>query len=340
MSKKVIYMLALAVLMLATASVGVWAGLATDKAKADDSSQTQVGSPWLGVSLENINSKLAQRLGLSQNQGVVIVKVVPGSPAEQAGLKANDILLKVGSTDIDTAKTAKSTVSSYKVGDVVQLTILRSTQQQTVNVTLAAAPSASVSPESVFPLQGYPGFGLHGANLSNLLKELNLEGIQQGQLFDHFKGAQINLTDKDGNPVTVQIIPGTVASVSGSTLVLTPNDTTKGTAVSFNVPDGTIIRKGTGAVALSVLATGDKVVVITINDQVKAVLAGQEVTIWPGMRGNGMNRGLMPQFFGQQLRRGIGNMLDNMMKNWEGNLERFQNNLQEHKSLKTGVMWE
>jgi glycosyltransferase involved in cell wall biosynthesis len=98
--------------------------------------------------------------------------------------------------------------------------------------------------------------------LPNLLKELNLEGIQQGQLFDHYLGTQIQLTDKDGKLVTVQTIPGKVASVSGNNLGLTPNDTTKGT-VSFNVPDGTIIRKGTGTVALSALAVGDKVVVIT-----------------------------------------------------------------------------
>jgi membrane-associated protease RseP (regulator of RpoE activity) len=338
MSKKVIYMLALAVLVLATAGLGVWAGLATDKAKADDSSQTQTSKPWMGVSLADITPKLVQQLGLTQDKGVVIVKVVTGSPAEQAGLQAKDILLKIGDTAIDTAKTAVSTISSYKVGDTVTLTILRGTQQQTVNVTLAAAPSASVSPETVVPLQGYPGFGLSGLNLPNLLKDLNLEGIEQGQLFDHYLGTQIQLTDKDGNAVTVKTIPGTVASVSDNTIVLNNNG---GGTVTLTVPDDAIIRKGTGTVALSALAAGDKVVVVTINDQVKAVLGGQEVTIWPGMRGgNGLGGGLMPELFGQRLRSGIGNMLNNMMKNWQGNLERFQNKLQENKSLKTGVMWE
>ena len=338
MSKKVIYMLALAVLMLATARLGAWAGLATDKAKADETSQAQEGSPWLGVSLANINSKLAERLGLTRNEGVVIVKVVSGSPAEQAGLQAKDILLKIGSTDIDTVKKAVSTLSQYKVGDVVQLIILRGDEQQTKSVTLAAAPSPSVPPKSIMPLQGCPGLGLSGLNLPNLLKELNLKDIASGQLFDHYLGAQIRLTDKDGKPVTVQTIPGKVASVSGNTLVLTPNDTAKGTTVPFNVPDGTIIRKGTRAVELSALEVGDKVVVITINDQVKAVLAGQEVTIWPGMRGGiGMYRGPMPQLFGPQLRGGIGNMLGNMMKNWKGSLGRFQDKLQGHKSLTTGV---
>jgi len=338
MSKKVIYMLALAVLMLATAGLGAWAGLSADKAKADETSQAQEGSPWLGVSLANINSKLAERLGLTRNEGVVIVKVVSGSPAEQAGLQAKDILLKIGDTDIDTAKKAVSTVSQYKVGDVVQLIILRGDVQQTKSVTLAAAPSASVSPKSIMPLEGCPGLGLSGLNLPNLLKELNLTGIEQGQLFGHYLGAQIQLTDKDGKKVTVEAIPGTVALVSGSTLVLTPNDTTKGTSATFTVPDGTIIRKGTRAVELSALEVGDKVVVITINDQVKAVLAGQEVTIWPGMRGGiGMYRGSMPQLFGPQLRGGIGNIMGNMMKNWKGNLERFQYRLQGHKSLTTGV---
>ena len=316
MRKKVFYMLALAILMLTTAGFGLWAGLAAERAAADESSQTQVAKPWIGVSLSNINSRLAERLGLPQNEGVVIVKAVSGSPAEQAGLQAKDILLKIGATSIDTVKTAVSTVSSYKVGDVVTLTILRNNQNLTVNVTLAVAPSPSFMPKLGMLLKGWPGLGLSGLNLPNLLKELNLDGIGQGQLLDHFKGAQISLTDKDGNPVTVQIVPGTVASVSGNTLVLTPSDTTKGPTVTFSVPDGTIIRKGTGAVALSALAGGDKAVVVTVNNQVKAVLAGQEVTIWPGMR---LRQGMMGEFCVPQLRGGMGNMLGNMMRNWRGN---------------------
>lgn len=316
MSKKVIYMLALAILMLATAGFGLWAGLAADKATADESSQTQVAKPWIGVSLSNINSRLADRLGLTQSEGVVIVKVVSGSPAEQAGLQAKDILLKIDATSIDTVKTAVSTVSSYKVGDVITLTILRNNQNLTVNVTLAAAPSPSFIPKLGILQRGLPGIGLSGLNLPNLLKELNLDSVGLGQLFDHFKGAQISLTDKDGNPVNVQIVPGTVASISGNILVLTPNDTTKGTAVTFSIPDGTIIRKGTGAVALSALAVGDKAVVVTVNNEVKAVLAGQEVTIWPG---NGLRQGMMGEFCVPQLRGGVGNMLGNMMRNWQGN---------------------
>jgi hypothetical protein len=330
MSKKVIYMLALAILMLATAGLGLWAGLASDNAKADSTSQTQANTPWIGVNLSNINSKLADRLGLTQDKGVVIINVVSGSPAEQAGLQAKDILLKIGSTDIDTVKTAKTTVSTYKIGDVVAVSILRGTQNQTVNVTLAAAPSVSEMLKDNMPMQGWSGLGSYGLNWPNLLKELNLDGIEQGQLFDHYLGAQIQLTDKDNKPVTVQAIPGKVASVTANTLVLTPNDTTKGATVSFNVPDGTIIRKGNQAVAIADLKVGDKVVVITINTEVKAVLAGQQVTVWPGMRGNGLRQGIMPQLNGK-----MGNRLNNMMENWQQSIENFQNKLQENKSAST-----
>jgi len=336
MSKKVIYMLALAILMLATAGLGVWAGLATNKTAADDSSQTQVAKPWIGVSLSDINSKLAARLGLSQDKGVVIINVVSDSPAEQAGLKAKDILLKIGNTDIDTVKTAKSTVSTYKVGDVVTLTILRGTQNQIVNVTLAAAPSASDKLKENMSMQEWPGLGLSGLSWSNILKDLNLEGIEQGQLFDHYLGAQIQLTDKNGQPVTVQAIPGKVASVSGTTIGLNKND---GSTVTLTVPNDAVIRKGNQTVELSALKVGDKVVAITITSngqtQVKAVLAGQEVTIWPGMHGNRLNESLMPRLNAPQLRGEFGNMLGNMMENWQGSIERFQNKLQENKFVST-----
>ena len=336
MSKKVIYMLALVILMLATAGLGVWAGLASNKATADESPQTQVAKPWIGVSLSDINSRLADKLGLTQDKGVVIIKVVSGSPAEQAGLQTKDILLKIGSTDIDTVEKAISTVSSYNVGSVVTLTILRGNQNQSINVTLAAAPSVSDQLKANVTMQEWPGLGLSGLNLPNILKELNLDGIEQGQLFDHYLGAQIQLTDKDGKAVTVQTIPGKVASVSGATLGLNKND---GGTVTLTIPDDAIIRKGTGEVELAALKVGDKVVVITVTSnsqtQVKAVLAGQEVTIWPGMRGNWLNEGLMPWLNAPQLRGEFGNMLGNMMKNWQGSIERFQNKLQGNKSIST-----
>ena len=336
MSKKVIYMLALAILMLATAGLGVWASLANDKAAADDSSQTQVAKPWIGVSLLDINSNLAQRLSLTQNAGVVVIKVVSGGPADKAGLQAKDILLKIGNTNIDTVKTAISTVSTYKVGDVVVLNILRGTQNMTVNVTLAAAPSASDELKGNMPMQELPGLGLSGLSWSNIVKDLNLDGVEQGQLFDHYLGAQIQLTDKNGQPVTVQAIPGKVASVSGATLGLNKND---GSTVTLIIPNDAVVRKGNQTVSLSALTVGDKVVVITVTSSsqtlVKAVLAGQEVTIWPGMRGNGLNGGMMPWLNAPQLRGGFGNMLGNMIKNWQGNMERFHNKLQENPSVST-----
>lgn len=338
MSKKVIYMLALAILMLATAGVGLWVGLSTDNAKADSSSQTQTDIPWIGVNLSNINSKLADKLGLTQDKGVVIISVVSGSPAEQAGLQAKDILLKIGTTDIDTVKTAKNTVSACKVGDTVVLTILRGTDNKTFSMTLVAAPSVTEILKGNMPVQGWSGLGMFGLNWSKILKELNLDGIEQGQWFDHYLGAQIQLTDKNNQPVTVQTIPGKVALVTESTKVLKLNKNAGGSE-EFIIPTDAIIRKGNLAVELSALKVDDKVVIITITSnsqtQVKAVLAGQEVTIWSGMCGNGLKQGLMPQLNVPQMNGKFGNMLDNMMENWQKHLERFQNSIQDNSSVST-----
>ena len=51
---------------------------------------------WLGVSLERVNKDLAQGLGASSEKGAIVARILPGSPAEKAGLKQNDIILRFG----------------------------------------------------------------------------------------------------------------------------------------------------------------------------------------------------------------------------------------------------
>lgn len=109
-------------------------------------SQGKIISPYLGVRYVPITKELAVQDNLPTNQGAYISSdgsnpaIVPGSPAEKAGLKENDIIIKVGADSVTDSASLTSLIGKYKVGDTVTLTIIRSNKTQTVNVTFAAAP--------------------------------------------------------------------------------------------------------------------------------------------------------------------------------------------------------
>ncbi len=105
-----------------------------------------------------------------------------------------------------------------------------------------------------------------------------LLGRAQGQ-FDNFLGGQWQV--KNGTAVdTIKAIPGIVQTASATALSILPNGQTA--ASNFTLPAGTnILPKGT------VLATNDKVVVVTVNDQVKLVVKIAPITqskLPPGLK--------------------------------------------------------
>ena len=66
---------------------------------------------------------------------VQIAQIVSGSAADNAGLKAGDLILKVNDTTIDSNTTLASVISGFNAGDTATLTIQRDGKEQTVSVT-------------------------------------------------------------------------------------------------------------------------------------------------------------------------------------------------------------
>jgi S1-C subfamily serine protease len=78
--------------------------------------------------------------GLIPQAGAMIQEVVTGSPADEAGLKAGDIVTLVDKTPIDADHRLADVVAQYKPGDKVTLTVWRMANTRTVTVTVGAHP--------------------------------------------------------------------------------------------------------------------------------------------------------------------------------------------------------
>jgi serine protease Do len=110
--------------------------------------------PYLGVRYALITSDMATQNSLPVSYGALVVRgtnpgelaVVPGSPADKAGIVENDIILEVDGTKIDSDHSLGSIVLNKQVGDKVSLKVYHKGDTKTVTVTLTEpAPPAVAS---------------------------------------------------------------------------------------------------------------------------------------------------------------------------------------------------
>lgn len=104
--------------------------------------------PYLGVRYVSITDDIAYQLNLPVNRGAYIApatagqdSIIPGSPAEKAGLREKDIITKVNDINVDAKTSLTGALSSFKVGDNVTLTVTRDGKTITVKATLEAVPA-------------------------------------------------------------------------------------------------------------------------------------------------------------------------------------------------------
>jgi S1-C subfamily serine protease len=118
--------------------------------------------PWLGVSGTDMTPGIAAALGLNQPRGLLVVDVVDGSPAAQAGIRGGDDPRSIDGRDINLGGdviTAIDDKTVRKIDDILvflerektaednlKLTILRDGQLQDINIALAARPNQFESP--------------------------------------------------------------------------------------------------------------------------------------------------------------------------------------------------
>ncbi len=93
---------------------------------------------WLGVTIGTVSDALADQLG-TDGQGTLILQVLEGSPAEEAGLESHDVILAINGEEIGT-KVGESVklIKANKPGDEIELLVLREGREQKINVVLGS----------------------------------------------------------------------------------------------------------------------------------------------------------------------------------------------------------
>jgi predicted metalloprotease with PDZ domain len=140
--------LALALLLAAGVAGAAWAedccskgarpgGCTLVKKTADAESWTADPSgAWLGIRMQEITPGLREALDLKNGNGVLVSDVVEDSPAEKAGIKPGDVIVKIDDREVSDPGVLAKYVGSHDPGDVVRVQFLRDGKKKTEEVKL------------------------------------------------------------------------------------------------------------------------------------------------------------------------------------------------------------
>jgi len=91
---------------------------------------------YLGISFEEVDSKLAKEKGLAKVKGLYVTSVLANGAAKDAGIMEGDVVTKIGNTDVNTTSELQETVIIHRPGDKVVVSYLRGGKEEEVTVTL------------------------------------------------------------------------------------------------------------------------------------------------------------------------------------------------------------
>jgi Do/DeqQ family serine protease len=123
----------------------------------------EVKQAWIGITVQNMDEKLALYLKVPGKNGVIVKSVEAKSPAEKAGLRDSDIILSIGNKKITGVGDYKSVTKSLAAGETLQVTLWRSNQQKTIAVKTRLFP---------LELAGELAFKLLGIKVDELTKRI------------------------------------------------------------------------------------------------------------------------------------------------------------------------
>lgn len=149
---------------------------------------------FIGVYLQNVDADLAAAFGLKNAEGALIGEVTKDSPAEKAGLRQGDIILKYNNQKVENVSTLRTAISLMKPGVPVTLEILRDHQTNQVQLAIGSHPDNNTKP--------------HPSN-----EHANKLGLQVEALSKE-KAHSLGYKEEEGLLVT-KVEPGSFAALAG-----------------------------------------------------------------------------------------------------------------------------
>jgi serine protease Do len=181
---------------------------------------------WLGVRIQGVTDDLAESLGMKETKGALIAGVTEKSPAETAGLKTGDVVIRFAGRDVPSQKDLSRMVADTAVDSEVEVVVLRKGVETTVTVKLgrledgekqiAKAPEKPEEPKAAETLPKVLGLSLGTLDPAMRekfkIKDKVTKGVVVAEVAPNTAAAERRLT------------PGDVIIQVGQEAVATPDD--------------------------------------------------------------------------------------------------------------------
>jgi len=115
---------------------------------------------WLGIKIQGLTDDMARTYRMKDNKGALISEVTSPSPAEQAGLRADDVVVGVDGRAIEDNGDLTRYIASKAPGTTVNLRVLRGGAEQTIPVTLGTFPDEAADADNESGAHGQLGMTL------------------------------------------------------------------------------------------------------------------------------------------------------------------------------------
>ncbi|SNB62990.1 serine protease Do [Arboricoccus pini] len=152
-----------------------------------------VSRPWLGADMQDIDPDKYRSYGLDRPEGVLLARIYPGSPADKAGLKPDDVVTAIDGVEVDDPLGLDFRLALKAAGSAARLTVIRGGAQS--GATVAILPASAEPPADLAKLaDDTPLGGMQVANMSPAFNE------EQG--FDMFGRGVVVLGIAPRSPAT------------------------------------------------------------------------------------------------------------------------------------------
>jgi serine protease Do len=103
-------------------------------------SKGYVSRGWIGVQIQDVTRELAESFGMNRPKGALVAKLLPKSPAQEAGLQVGDVIVEFNGHEIATSASLPPLVGMTAIGDVVALKIMRQGDTKQLKIKIGMLP--------------------------------------------------------------------------------------------------------------------------------------------------------------------------------------------------------
>jgi Do/DeqQ family serine protease len=157
----------------------------------------------IGIVGQNVTPELAKAFNLKDAHGALVARVVPGSPADKAGLKAEDVVTQANGKAIKDMPELRNLIGLLKVGDKVDLTVLRGGETRKVTVVVGKNADEKLSAAGK---DKDSGDTTTGKGLNSKLKGATFGPVQDSDA----KGVQVQDIEQDSPAAQSGLAPGDI----------------------------------------------------------------------------------------------------------------------------------